>query len=68
MAVGLGFHAEAGGGFWLLPQDGRDGGSDEVEDLLLAAGGLGENRDSGGGAGEADVRLWPRRMPGVLRG
>jgi hypothetical protein len=40
--------------FWLL-QGERDGGADEVECLALVAGGLGEHRDGGGGAGEADL-------------
>src|SRR5260370_24828797 len=40
--------------FWLL-QGGRDGGADELEGLALGAGRLGEHRDGGGCAVEADL-------------
>src|SRR6266852_3697209 len=40
---------------WLFLQGERDRGTDEVEGLALLAGGLGEHRDGGGGAGEADL-------------
>ena len=40
---------------WLLPQDERDRGADEVERLALFAGRLGEHGDSGGRAGEQDL-------------
>jgi hypothetical protein len=49
-AAGLRFRAEADGGFWLLSQGERNSGSDEVEGFFLAAGGLGEDGDGGGGA------------------
>src|SRR5580704_5108741 len=39
---------------WLL-QGERDRGIDELEGLPLGAGRLGEHRDGGGGAGEADL-------------
>src|SRR5262249_39583293 len=42
------------GVFWLL-QGERDRGADEVECFALGAGWLGEHRDGGGGAGEADL-------------
>jgi hypothetical protein len=40
--------------FWLL-QGQRDRGADQVEGVALGAGGLGEHRDGGLGAGEADL-------------
>ena len=40
--------------FWLL-QGQRDRGAEQVEGVALGAGGLGEHRDGGLGAGEADL-------------
>jgi hypothetical protein len=40
--------------FWLL-QGERDRGADEVEGLALGAGGLGEHRHGGLGAGELNL-------------
>ena len=40
--------------FWLR-QGERDRNADQVEGLTLFAGGLGEHRDLGGGAGEPDL-------------
>jgi len=48
------FTAMAGWSSWLL-QGERDRGIDELECLSLGAGRLGEHRDGGGGAGEADL-------------
>jgi hypothetical protein len=45
----------AGGvAFWLL-QCERDRDADQVEGLTVGAGGLGEHRDAGAGAGEPDL-------------
>src|ERR1700677_5199757 len=50
----LGFYRTGWMVFWLL-QGERDRGVDELEGLSLGAGRLGEHRDGGGGAGEADL-------------
>ena len=40
--------------FW-LPQGDRDRGADELEGFPLGAGGLGQHRHGGAGAGEPDL-------------
>ena len=51
----LGFYRNGRMVSWLLLQGERDRGIDELEGLPLGAGRLGEHRDGGGGAGEADL-------------
>src|SRR6266542_2732485 len=54
MVLTCGFGAGRGWLSWLRQRE-RDRDADEVEGLPLFAGGLGEYRDSGGGAGEPDL-------------
>jgi hypothetical protein len=55
LLLACGFAASAAVRPGLLSQGEGDGGFDEVECLALFAGGVCEDGDDGGGAGEAEV-------------